>query len=194
MIFLLIRIGAFVSMIGMEDIIRKPPFWGLDPLFHAYVKLFAGMLGRMVPGAWGDNDSVYFYSFVSGYPRPVRLVSIAGVVIYLSKHQKFTRFLIDDGTGTARCMLWTTTDKDPTDPVEFSLGDFVEIRGRLEWCDRVPLVSVESHEVSKDPHAELLWWVDYSHTYEKAYLDKFRINLSAEEEASLSERFSEQRT
>lgn len=72
----------------MEDIIRKPAFWGLDPLFHAYVKLFAGMLGGMVPGEWGNNDSVYFYSFVPGYPRPVRLVSLAGVVIFISKHQK----------------------------------------------------------------------------------------------------------
>lgn len=79
---------AACAFAAMEDIIRKPVFWGLDPLFHTYVKLLAGMLSGMVPGEWGDGDSVYFYSFVPGYPRPVRLVSIAGVVVFVSKHQK----------------------------------------------------------------------------------------------------------
>lgn len=67
---------------------RKPVFWGLDPLFHVYVKVFAGMFERMVPGQWGDYDSVYFYSFVRGHPRPVRLASLAGVVVFVSSYQK----------------------------------------------------------------------------------------------------------
>lgn len=87
-------------------------------------------------------------------------------------------------------MLWAKFDKEMSSPQEISLGDFVEVRGKLEWRDKMPVISVESHEVSYDPHAELLWWVDFRHTYEKAYLDKFRVNLSAEQEASLSQRFS----
>ncbi|CDF36090.1 unnamed protein product [Chondrus crispus] len=75
----------------MQDITRKPVLWGLDPLFHVHVKLFAGSLGRMKPGQWGDGDSVYFSSFVRGYPRPVRLASLAGLVVFISKHQKVMR-------------------------------------------------------------------------------------------------------
>lgn len=91
---------AACAFAAMEDIIRKPLFWGLDPLFHAYVKLLAGVLSRMVPGEWGDGDSVYFYSFVPGYPRPVRLVSIAGVVVFISKHQKVKPHLVSRCSST----------------------------------------------------------------------------------------------
>lgn len=105
----------------------------------------------------------------------------------LVERAKFTRFLIDDGTGTARCMLWTDSRRDGSRPQDISLGDFVEVRGKLEWLDKIPVVNVESHDVSTDPHAELLWWVDLKHTYETAYTDKFRINLSADTEASLSQ-------
>lgn len=87
-------------------------------------------------------------------------------------------------------MLWSESRRDASSPQEISLGDFVEVRGKLEWSDKIPVVSVESHEVSTDPHAEFLWWVDLKHTYETAYTDKFKITLSADTETSLSQRYN----
>lgn len=87
-------------------------------------------------------------------------------------------------------MLWATTDGKRRELQHVLLGDFVEVRGRLEWRENMPLINVQSYEVSSDPHAELLWWVECNHTYETVYFQKFRVNLSPDRESSLSQRFN----
>lgn len=104
--------------------------------------------------------------------------------------EQFTRLILDDGTGVVRCVLWTNKDGKNRDFQHISLGDFIEVRGRVEWRDKTPLINVESFEISSDPHAEVLWWAECKHTYETVYLKKFKVGLSPGPEASLSQRFN----
>ncbi len=75
----------------MENFIEKPLLWGLDPLFHANVKILAKMLKSMIPGRGTglEDPPVYFYHFnPRSQPRPIRLVSIAGVVVQKQDYRK----------------------------------------------------------------------------------------------------------
>lgn len=79
----------------MDDIMRKPLFWGLDPLFHTHARILIGLLKRMIPGEWADKNAIYFCRFVGGHPpRPIRLVTIAGIVVFLSHYTKVSAFYI----------------------------------------------------------------------------------------------------
>lgn len=75
----------------MDDFVSKPVLWGLDPLFHVHVKLFARMLLNMIPGQGTglEDPPVFFYRFNrQSQPRPVRLVTIAGVVVQRQDYRK----------------------------------------------------------------------------------------------------------
>ena len=75
----------------VDGIISKPFYWGLDPLFHVNVKIFASMLPKMIPGeGTGYSDPpVYFFKFNSlSEPRPIRLVALAGLVVYIRDYKK----------------------------------------------------------------------------------------------------------
>lgn len=73
----------------MEDILSKPVVWGLDPLFHTHVKLFTCVLRQLIPANWGDRGSIYFYKFSeTTRPRPIRLVHVAGIVVYVIHRNK----------------------------------------------------------------------------------------------------------
>lgn len=206
----------------MENITDKPMMWGLDPLFHSHVKMFASMLLDMVPGAWGDGDSVYLRTFSPSVGlRPIRLVSFAGVVIFFQQHQKvksnqtfkltlstivdnltnqppptvkyinswgkqFTRYLLDDGSGTIRCMSWNDNNVQERYCKCFQLGDFVEVRGRLEWRHKTPIVIVQWQQPRLNPHAELLWWDEVKKMHENTYSSSNLFSISEKGPASAS--------
>ena len=80
----------------MEDITTKPILWGLDPMFHVYVKVIASQLNEMIPGTTNGSASedpmVYFFRYnPRGQPRPIRLVSLCGMVVFL-QHTKKVRW------------------------------------------------------------------------------------------------------
>lgn len=103
---------------------------------------------------------------------------------------KFSRLLIDDGSGTARCLIWAARDGIEPAPSAIRLGDFIEVSGRLEWHDKVAVVIVESHLVmNDDPHAELEWWMDMATTFKDAYSQKFVVNITSETEEALTQSF-----
>jgi hypothetical protein len=73
----------------------KPGTWGLDPLFHAHVKLFLVQIDRMQRPPVVDTahaaaaDAVHFLRFArDAPPRPVRLVHVAGIVVHAVQYNK----------------------------------------------------------------------------------------------------------
>jgi len=121
-----------------DSILEKPIQWGLDPLFHVYVKIVSSMLTKMVPGNWGMGDSddqpVYFYKFASGTPyRPVRLVQLCGVLVRLESNSHMTRFVLDDNSS---CTNGT------------NCANF-QCFGKLEWRKGVPSIVASTIRVAK---------------------------------------------
>lgn len=103
---------------------------------------------------------------------------------------KFSRLVIDDGSGTTPCLVWASRDEIEPSPSAIQLGDFIEVSGRLEWHDNVALVIVESHSIlNDDPHAELEWWMDMATTFKNAYSQKFVVSITPETEEALTQSF-----
>lgn len=76
------------------DLIAHPYLSGIDPLFHTHVHILARMLDFMEPleGDGHADPPLYFFRFPpSCQPRPVRLVALAGIVIYLAVRQKVSK-------------------------------------------------------------------------------------------------------
>ncbi|CAN8076507.1 unnamed protein product [Agarophyton chilense] len=152
--------------------------WGLDPLFHAHVKMLVGMLHRLTQPKSHKTKAVAFYRYAPHQPaRPLRLVHISGIVVFLARHTKFSRYLVDDGSATARCVLWN--DDAEHSPV-ISLGDFVSVLGRIEWQQGVLLVIVNTQHVPSWPYAELSWWLEVKDVHQKVYSEPLVINLVSE--------------
>lgn len=145
----------------------------------------------MIPGQWGDRDSLYFFRFVPGHPpRPIRLVTMAGIIVFLSHYRKFSRFLIDDGSGTARCLIWANEAGTDTNASKLRLGDFIEVSGPLEWHDKTPAIIVKSHVVmNQDPNQELFWWMDLALTFKAGYSQKYNVKITPETERELTQSF-----
>ncbi|PXF47811.1 CST complex subunit STN1 [Gracilariopsis chorda] len=152
--------------------------WALDPLFHVHVKLFNRMLEQAIPPATDGNNSITFYRYAPNLPaRPLRLVHIAGIVVYVNHHSKFSRYILDDGSSTARCLLWNDTEP----AAQLALGDFVEVRGRLEWQKQILLVVVQSQQSLTSPYAELDWWLQVRTAHHQVYSQPFEMFLTPEQ-------------
>lgn len=95
--------------------------WGVDPVFHAHVRLSGRTLAGLSPPP--PPDAVYAIgvrlytppSFRCGgahdtpptpSPRPVSRVRIAGTVVAALPRPKYTRFAIDDGTAVTTVLVW----------------------------------------------------------------------------------------
>ncbi len=163
------------------EFIEKPYLWGLDPLFHAHVKIVAKMLQHMIPGRGTGlaDPPVWFYSFVNkAPPRPIRLVAIGGVVVQKHEYKKTTRFLLDDGSGCANCMYWNDSYRDVVgEDIHIELGQFVHVLGRLEWRHGHSTIVASRVQIARSANAETNWWNDLTSVHEKIYSKPFKLPL-----------------
>lgn len=100
---------------------------------------------------------------------------------------KFTRYLLDDGSGTIRCMSWKDNSGKEKGCDQIRLGDFVEVRGRLEWRNKMPIVVVQWQQANEDPHAELIWWLDLKQKHRNCYSQNFTCSISDKAAVSASQ-------
>ncbi|XP_035185552.1 CST complex subunit STN1 isoform X2 [Oxyura jamaicensis] len=74
-------------------------FWGLDPVFSAFARLYIKDIKEMreskqVPG-------IFFYN-----RRPVRQVDVVGIVVHTKERDAFYSYGVDDSTGVINCVCW----------------------------------------------------------------------------------------
>ncbi|KAM9454943.1 CST complex subunit STN1 isoform 1-T2 [Clarias gariepinus] len=79
----------------------EPPslYWGLDPVFSAYARLYVKDIlqmkeSRQVPG-------IYFYK-----SHPLFQVDVLGTVVYKRERDDFYCYGVDDSTGVINCLCW----------------------------------------------------------------------------------------
>lgn len=96
--------------------------WGVDPIFHAHVRLFGRTLAGLSPppppdAAYAIGVRLYIPPPSGGRgggrdapppppPRPVSRVRIAGTVVAALPRAKYTRLAIDDGTAVTAVLVW----------------------------------------------------------------------------------------
>ncbi|XP_038173530.1 CST complex subunit STN1 isoform X2 [Arvicola amphibius] len=88
-------------------------FWGLDPVFLAFAKLYIRDILEMkesqqVPG-------IYFYN-----GHPIRRVDIMGTVVGMREKDAFYSYAVDDATGVINCTCWKrlSSTESPPDKVD----------------------------------------------------------------------------
>ncbi|NWZ22384.1 STN1 protein, partial [Asarcornis scutulata] len=74
-------------------------FWGLDPVFSAFARLYIKDIKEMreskqVPG-------IFFYN-----GHPVRHVDVVGIVVHTKERDAFYSYGVDDSTGVINCVCW----------------------------------------------------------------------------------------
>lgn len=74
-------------------------FWGLDPVFSAFARLYIKDIKEMreskqVPG-------IFFYN-----GHPVRQVDVVGIVVHTKERDAFYSYGVDDSTGVINCVCW----------------------------------------------------------------------------------------
>uniref|UniRef100_A0A8C2MXZ0 CST complex subunit STN1 n=1 Tax=Cricetulus griseus TaxID=10029 RepID=A0A8C2MXZ0_CRIGR len=84
-------------------------FWGLDPVFLAFAKLYIRDILEMkeshqVPG-------IYIYN-----GHPIRRVDILGTVISVRERETFYSYGVDDATGVINCTCWKKLDNAKSSP------------------------------------------------------------------------------
>lgn len=94
---------------------------------------------------------------------------------------------MDDGTGTARCIIWAASDAPSTD---FALGHYVQVRAMLEWYNKVPVLVVTWLRSDKDPHAELVWFVEVHQVHNRVYSAGYSPKVIQASQSVASQQFS----
>ena len=85
-------------------------YWGLDPLWDANIRCSISFIRSLEPATNDEQCSVFIL------PKSRRVVSkfrILGDVVSFEEKSLFWSFVIDDGTGLLRCLIW----KDDVDTV-----------------------------------------------------------------------------
>ncbi|CAO2585793.1 CST complex subunit STN1 [Lemmus lemmus] len=74
-------------------------FWGLDPVFLAFAKLYIRDILEMKESQ--QMPGIYFYN-----GHPIRRVDIMGTVIGVRERDAFYSYGVDDATGVINCTCW----------------------------------------------------------------------------------------
>lgn len=91
-------------------------------------------------------------------------------------------FVVDDGSATIRCIIWTNLSPSPEPSARalvqqpLTLGQFVHVRGALQWRDDSVTLVVHSIHAHNDPNAESMWWLQLECIYTRVYSKPFSIS------------------
>lgn len=180
-------------------------FWGLDPVFVAFAKLYIRDILEMkesdqVPG-------VYFYN-----GHPIRRVDIMGTVVSLRERDAFYSYGVDDATGVINCICWkklsdTESSSEPAalctsrelsvtsqlkklqetikQKTKLEIGDVIRVRGFVRMFREEREVCATMHYKVDDPawSIQIARMLELPALYKKVYDQPFRNPTLSEEEA-----------
>ena len=200
------------AALGSKKPIPPSIHWGLDPLFHSHIKIFAWHLSNLQHSSDPCEETVapylgFLHFAPEGAPRPIRLIETYGTIVYRGEDSKRVRLLLDDGTGVIRVNLWKSSLKkilgvasgsgdDVCDEVLacFRLGELVHLLGRVEISykrgrelEKVVVVQAEQIRVSTDVNEEWLWWLQVIQSHFKVYARLSNKELNFETQKTLEE-------
>ncbi|WOL19328.1 CST complex subunit STN1 [Canna indica] len=114
-----------------------------------------------------DNHSQSF----SRKGKLISRIEVVGVVVSYERKDKYLSFLVDDGTGCIRCILWLNNQPDQfrlgvaaemalEEAKAVQLGKLVRVRGKITMYKGMVQITVGDIFVERDPNAEILHWLD----------------------------------
>ncbi len=97
-----------------------PPMdiWGLDPLWDAHIRTSIALLLTREPATADDQCCAFLLPNDAGAARVISKVRLLGDVVALEEKPLMWSFILDDGSGLLRCVLW----KDDSNVVSFFLS------------------------------------------------------------------------
>lgn len=90
-------------------------------------------------------------------------------------------------------MIWTNLPPSPEPSARalvhqpLQLGQFVLVRGLLQWRHNSATLVVHSIHVQNDPNAEPLWWLQLEKMYTHVYSKPFNVSSMLPEPTSNSQ-------
>nr|XP_044994823.1 CST complex subunit STN1 isoform X1 [Jaculus jaculus]XP_044994824.1 CST complex subunit STN1 isoform X1 [Jaculus jaculus] len=141
-------------------------FWGLDPLFLAFAKLYIRDIQIMkeshqVPG-------IFFYN-----GHPVKRVDVMGLVVAVRERDAFYSYGVDDATGVINCICWKKSDAKPSPAAPSTARDLtmtsrlkklqetIEEKTKIEIGDVIQVRgSIRTFREKREIHATLYYKVD----------------------------------
>mmetsp|Transcript_46666 Transcript_46666/g.77775 ORF Transcript_46666/g.77775 Transcript_46666/m.77775 type:complete len:319 (+) Transcript_46666:238-1194(+) len=113
--------------------------------------------------------------------HPLNRIHILGIIVGKEFRHEKAIFIVDDGTGIIPCVLWMSETDDPEAPqcastaFEAQIGDLASFLGRpSRWKEQFQLV-LQHFWIEKDPHAEILWWLNTMRLHKDVYSVPFQI-------------------
>lgn len=190
------------SSSGEEEI--PSLFWGLDPVFLAFAKLYIRDILEMkesqqVPG-------IYIYN-----GHPIRRVDIMGTVVGVRERDAFYSYAVDDATGVINCTCWkrlsnTESSSDPAAPstarelsmtsqlkklqetikqkTKIEIGDVIHVRGSVRMFREQREISAALYYKVDDPvwNIQTARMLELPVLYRRVYDQPFRRPALTEEE------------
>ncbi|XP_031246475.1 CST complex subunit STN1 [Mastomys coucha] len=182
-----------------------PLFWGLDPVFQAFAKLYIKDILEMKESQ--QMPGIYFYN-----GHPIRRVDIMGAVISVRERETFYSYGVDDATGVINCVCWkkmsnTESSSDPAilstarelsmtsqlkklqetieQKTKIGIGDVIRVRGCVRMFREEREISASIYYKVADPvwNVQIARMLELPEVYKKVYDQPFRNPALKEEEA-----------
>ncbi|KAJ5072710.1 cst complex subunit stn1 [Anaeramoeba ignava] len=169
----------------LNNFFSNPFLWGLDPIFNCYPKLFIKHIMKNIKKL---EEGFYFFkksNSIKEYLHPICKVEIFGFVIEFIPQQSFDECILDDGTGTIKCIL--NHGKNQENSTNYLLlHQLLVVRGTLKFYKEIEL-KIEEHNIISDPNAQSLFILERIDYYNQVISKPFQIddNLKLQIEENL---------
>ncbi len=80
--------------------------WGLDPLWDAHIRTSIAFLLSLEPATADDQCCAFLLPNGAGAARVISKVRLVGDIVALEEKPLMWSFILDDGSGLLRCVLW----------------------------------------------------------------------------------------
>ena len=162
---------------------------GLDPLYWAYLKLFASDIHSLVVDTQSLSSSSSSSSssfspplgtvnlfFIECSKRVVNKVEVLGIIVNKNIERRRVLYAVDDGTGLLQ-VAWLFKSGADDSQAEFDspqsnfmIGQKVVVRGPLTKFGDYPIeIKIETIDHSIDPNEEILHWCTAAHLSSTTY-------------------------
>ncbi|CAO2585794.1 CST complex subunit STN1 [Lemmus lemmus] len=179
-------------------------FWGLDPVFLAFAKLYIRDILEMKESQ--QMPGIYFYN-----GHPIRRVDIMGTVIGVRERDAFYSYGVDDATGVINCTCWkrlsnTESSSGPAAPstarelsmtsqlkklqetieqkTKIEIGDVIHVRGYVRMFREQREICATLYYKVDDPvwNIQTARMLELPVLYRRVYDQPFRSPALTEEE------------
>ncbi|XP_059149045.1 CST complex subunit STN1-like [Physella acuta] len=152
---------------------------GLDPLFKVCYKLRVTDILQLQKARIIRNDIPETTDLMCLNGHIIQKVEIMGIIVRVDKRERFISYGVDDGTGVISCTVWKNSNNEqvismaslPRSLQEkfaaitshyqssvhegYSLGDLVQIQGRVRVHRDMNEISALDHRKIENPNVEL---------------------------------------